>query len=197
MYLVETPQDFVLDSRGTTSYRVGMPLTDERKREYQRLYKRAKRDPTVQEAAKYVRGILSPRPGGARRLNPDRVDEAARAALALALQSHDLGLNRVLQALSAGLAAERPYNAVKGQRRVREVETVSVPDNESRLRAVEQAIRLHQHAGTIPASLPIDGPEAVRGPIVAIQFAQAESAASSGSPSSTSGLVFDAAGERH
>lgn len=149
-----------------------MPLKDEAKREYQREYMRRKRAGEIPAREVPVEADLTPRPreqrviqalvtGEAKTLsaamikagfNPtsktvrDRFTPGGdlREVLDQELTKAGLTLPRILGKVAAKLDAKK-HMTVAG-------DAIIAEDNDAQLRATDQAIRLHERAGTIPGA---------------------------------------------
>ena len=127
-----------------------MPLTGERRRTYDREYKR-KRRASVQIAAQAIVesvGAVARQSGG-----QTLVDRAAVTVgpglIREALERSNLKLQRITDTVGAQLDAERPMMVRDGDEDGKRV-TITTADNDARLRACEIGIKLHERAGTIP-----------------------------------------------
>jgi hypothetical protein len=157
-----------------------MPLMGEAKRAYQREYMRRKRAGQIPARQAQAQADLTPRPreqrviqalvtGEAKTLsaamvkagfNPtsrtvrDRFRPGGdlREVLDQELTKAGLTLPRILGKVAAKLDA-RKHVTVAG-------EAIITDDNDAQLRATDQALRLHERAGTIPASSESHGPGA-------------------------------------
>jgi len=157
-----------------------MPLMGEAKRAYQREYMRRKRAGQIPARKAQAQADLTPRPreqrviqalvtGEAKTLsaamvkagfNPtsktvrDRFRPGGdlRGVLDQELTKAGLTLPRILGKVAAKLDA-RKHVTVAG-------EAIITDDNDAQLRATDQALRLHERAGTIPASSESHGPGA-------------------------------------
>lgn len=118
-----------------------MPLTGEAKKEYQRIYMRGRSNKSIQKVAASLAQTLVPHRGRPHKLT-DGQEETAQAALALALRSKRLDLDRYLGKLDEKLEAKKEHT-VAGVRTISE-------DNDAQLRAHDTFGDLLSRAGMIP-----------------------------------------------
>jgi hypothetical protein len=118
-----------------------MPLTGDAKREYMRLYMRTIRA-RAREAGKLVSAAVQATQRR-QQAQPVRVENTVKTVLGLTLVNKGLTLDRVCGKIADKLEAKR-HQTVAGK-------AMCADDNDAQLRATEQAIRLHERAGTIPA----------------------------------------------
>lgn len=120
-----------------------MPLTGEAKKAYQRTYMRGRSNKNVQKAADRIGEVLAPYQGGRHALTPYQ-EELANAALALALRSKDIDLDRIAGKLHEKLDSKRIVN-------INGVPT-EVEDNDAQLRALEFGYKVLGDAGMAPST---------------------------------------------